>query len=86
MPPLPDDFPIVLLLPRCFVILLKLLFAVLKFVTFNINLSDDVLLVNDNFSVVRSRGEVLGELVAAPWWVVVVAAGVVVVTIIAEVC
>lgn len=84
MPPLPDDFPIVLLVPRCFVNLLKLLFAVLKFVTFNNKLSDDVLLVNDNFSVVSSRGEVFGELVTAPWWIVV--GMVVVVTIIAEVC
>jgi hypothetical protein len=85
MPPLPDDFPIVLLVPRCFDDLLKLLFAELKFVTFNNKLSDDVLLVNDNFSVVSSRGELVGELVTAPRWIVVVVC-VVVVTIIAEVC
>lgn len=82
MPPLAEDFPIVLLEPRCFEVLLKLLVAMLKFVTLN-KLSDDVLFVNDNFSVVSSRGKLLGELRAA-WWIVVV--GMVVETIIAEVC
>lgn len=83
MPPDVLPIPIVLLVPRCFVDLLKLLFAVLKFVTFGSKLSDDVLLVNDNFSVVSSRGKLLGELVTTPRWMAVVG---VEETIITEVC
>lgn len=56
-----------LLLPRCFdnLLMIRLLFSV-KFVTFT-KLSDNVLSVNDNFSVVSSGrwgGKLLGEFVA----------------------